>query len=293
MKLHIQIIGAGAIGLLLTAKLQETFSVTLYVRRTEQKQQLEEKGIHYKKDNQTIIYKNFSVELLDKYESTKSGITFICVKQTAVEDVVQQLLLSVQNNTVIFLQNGMSHVVYLDEFVKSYVGVVEHGATRLNNYTVNHLGEGAIRLASYNRLSNHVNKLLDTSSLFVLASDWRSLLYQKLIINAVINPLTLIFKQKNHCIYKNEHIKYLAKKICFETANVLKLDGSLMWERVINVAKATKDNTSSMLADYLRGEPTEIDAISGYVLANATDPVPYTTFVYHAVLALEGGVDDE
>lgn len=293
MKLHIQIIGAGAIGLLLTAKLQKSFSITLYVRRIEQKRQLEEQGIHYVKDNQTVIYKHFSVELLDDYKNEKGDITFICVKQTAVEDVVQQLLQADQHNRVIFLQNGMGHVEYLDAFVQPYVGVVEHGATRLNDYTVNHLGEGNIRLAAYDGLSNHVNKLLDTSTLFELASDWQSLLYQKLIINAVINPLTLIFKQQNRCIYENEHIKYLAKEICFETANVLHLNGDLMWKKIVNVAMATKDNTSSMLADYSRGQRTEIEAISGYVVANATDPVPYTSFVYHAVLALEGGVEDE
>src|SRR5699024_7620898 len=146
-------------GLLLATRLQEANHwVTLYVRRLEQKQVLEEAGIHYVKDGQTTIYTNFSVQLMADYKSKKDQITFICVKQHAIDEIVQRIAKSGRRNDLIFLQNGMGHLVHLEKFEKPYVGIVEHGVKKVNDHTVNHLGEGAIRIAPYHVASHLVNK---------------------------------------------------------------------------------------------------------------------------------------
>lgn len=285
--MHIQIIGAGSIGLLLAVKLQEQFEVTLYVRREDQKHAIETNGICYEKNNLSHYYKNIHVKLIKEYSA--GDITFICVKQTALQDVLQTIKQTNEKETYIFLQNGMGHISFLDDLHHPYVGVVEHGAVRLNDYTVRHLGEGSIRIAPFARSEPSITQLLSANFPFEVADEWQALLHHKLIINAVINPLTAIFKQQNGCIYRNEHIRKLAKALNDETASVLGLEAQLMWERVLQVARLTSENTSSMLADLLYGRKTEIESISGYIIKKATMPVPYTTFVYHAILASESG----
>lgn len=106
------------------------------------------------------------------------------------------------------------------------------------------------------------------------AEDIRRPQWQKLVANAVINPLTALHDVPNGQIVDDPALRQQAAQICAEADAVLQAINA-SWpgqslENVLAVARATAGNTSSMRADRQRGAITEIDAINGWILKQAT-----------------------
>jgi 2-dehydropantoate 2-reductase len=218
----------------------------------------------------------------------------VCVKQSHIASILPFIEQVEHETPVIFLQNGLGHIDVVKRLIQPVIlGVVEHGALKQNDYTVSHTGKGTIYLAPYEMKANElteklVNAIHQPGFPVERKEDWYALLMNKLIINAVINPVTSLFGVKNKEIVKNSHITRIAKTICRETASVLQIEYDQAWERVQNVAVATGENTSSMLKDIQESRKTEIEGITGYILQNKkTDELPYSTFIYQSIKAIE------
>jgi len=289
--MNIGIIGGGSTGLLLSAYLSENHTVTLYVHRKEQKEKIHNKQLHlftYSKYDRTV---SISVKLITELQ--QEDCLIICVKQPHIEHVLSYFKNISDTTPLFFLQNGMGHLELIKELPQPvYVGVIEHGASRLSDYEVNHLGAGVIKLASFTgtqtKLQLLIQELHTNEFPFEQIGNWRSLLFDKLIINAVINPLTALFNIPNGSIIENKSIKFLAENLCKEAADVLQVDFKTAWKRIVQTANNTRENTSSMRADILKRDKTEIEAISGYILKQVdSNEIPYTSFIYHSILALE------
>ncbi|MZR62422.1 ketopantoate reductase family protein [Alcanivorax sp. DP30] len=97
--------------------------------------------------------------------------------------------------------------------------------------------------------------------------------WQKLVANAVINPLTALYDVPNGQILEDPDLHQQAERLCAEAdATLSALDPD--WpgqslKNVLAVAKATAGNTSSMRADRQRGANTEINAINGWIVKQA------------------------
>lgn len=286
--MNIGIIGGGSIGLLLSHYMSKYHNITLYVRRVNQKMTIVEKGILLQNKG---ISRNLNVLMNEQLK--KEDLVIVCVKQPDVSNVLPYIRQTNPSTPLLFLQNGMGHVDDISHLQQTvFVGVVEHGAYRQNDFTVSHTGQGVIRIS----LLHGENDALQTFGAILHSQDfpvkihqnWYKLLSEKLIINAVINPLTALFDVNNGVILTNPFIKRLAEKLCIEAAHTLELQPHEQWERVQHIAQLTSENVSSMLKDIRAQQPTEIDAISGYLLdkKKAYDK-PYTTFVYQSIKALE------
>ena len=96
-------------------------------------------------------------------------------------------------------------------------------------------------------------------------------LWQKLIINAGINPYTAIMDCPNGEIVSTHLYQSTIDDLCQELSELM--DAALqiretpnsLRQRIEQVARNTAGNTSSMRADVLRGRRTEIDFINGYL----------------------------
>ncbi|MDX1803863.1 MAG: 2-dehydropantoate 2-reductase [Alcanivorax sp.] len=106
-------------------------------------------------------------------------------------------------------------------------------------------------------------------------ADLRHRQWQKLVVNAVINPLTALHDVDNGVLLTELSLRRQAEQLCREADAVLqRLDPA--WpahslDNVLAVARATAANTSSMRADRQRGNRTEVDAINGYLLTRARE----------------------
>lgn len=293
--MDIGIIGGGSLGLLLSSYLSLDHDVTLYVRRESQISHINDDGITLKLLNKYKRKTKVTVKLIDKLQN--HNLIFITVKQRQIDHVIAELKKMDPNNHFVFLQNGMGHIEKIMPLPANlYVGVVEHGATRLSDSEVNHLGIGTIKLAALKNRENNLRyfkTMLNSESFpFEETADWEMLLKSKLLINAVINPLTALFNVQNGAIVTNNHLQNLARKLTNEAAKVLGFNEDEAWENVRRVARNTAENTSSMRADILHNRETEIEAICGYLLKLVDySEIPYCSFVYEAVLALQAKKD--
>lgn len=104
-------------------------------------------------------------------------------------------------------------------------------------------------------------------------ADIRFVQWKKLVANAVINPLTALHDVPNGAVVDDPALQQEARALCAEADTLLTALDSRWpghsFSAVLQVARATAGNTSSMRADRQRGATTEIEAINGWLLRQA------------------------
>jgi len=291
--MKIGIIGGGSIGLLFAFYLSEQHPVCLYVRSKEQMELLRSEGLFLKQNN--VEQQRFiEVKLYSEWLGCED-VTFIAVKQYHLNDIIEFLHFNSRPNKVIlFLQNGMGHIKWLDKMKgEVYLGTVEHGAIRTKANYVLHTGMGLTKIAPYSksrsRLLETIPLAVDKRFPFVIEEDYEKMLLKKLVVNAVINPLTAVLGIENGDLINNVHFYRLVKMIFKEIVQSLHIqDRDSYFENVIAVCKKTAHNQSSMLCDLEANRLTEVDAILGYILEQATEREINTPIIESFYQAVKG-----
>ncbi|MFP7296026.1 2-dehydropantoate 2-reductase [Neobacillus niacini] len=272
---NIGIVGAGSIGLLFASYLSKAFTVTLYTRTSEQAEIINQKGIILQKEGKElrVSLKAIPISMWTGAEE----LTIIAVKQYQLQSIVEHLANTDScPKNLLFLQNGMRHLTILEHLNADtiLVGSVEHGASKVNSYTVRHNGEGAVNAALYKGELELLIKLAEkcTSIDFpiTIKDDYYQMMVAKLIANAVINPLTAILQVNNGELIANTFYFSAVKKLFLEISTILNLEDPIRkFRNIIRICKKTGENQSSMLKDFEAGRRTEVDAILGFLLDEA------------------------
>ncbi|WP_194841275.1 2-dehydropantoate 2-reductase [Salinibacillus xinjiangensis] len=287
--MNIGIIGAGSTGLLLAASLAKSnHKITMYVRRKTQQRKLQHNGVHLRPNGMTS-----KVDSQMHNELGLQDLYIICVKQPVLQKNVEGWINQIpRDKPILFLQNGMSHVDVIADFEQPiFVGVLDHGAKRVDDYTVEHTGIGEIRVGIIRKDDEALAKrvvlqLHEERFPIIFEENTLHIMKRKLIVNAVINPLTAMFNVRNGRILENAHLKALAKQLCYEACLALDMDFETHWIYVKQVAKKTESNSSSMREDVKQNQQTEVEAITGYLLQLTDQELPYNSFIYHGVQSL-------
>ncbi|MGD6879023.1 2-dehydropantoate 2-reductase [Bacillus infantis] len=273
--MKIGIIGGGAIGLLFAAYLQKGHDVTLYVRSAEQKKLISSYGISLLAEGREHV-SYVQVLLTDEWKGGEE-LSIVAVKQYDIHPLISIINdnQAATSSSFLFLQNGMGHLSLLHELrAKSIlVGTVEHGALKKDARTVQHTGAGRTNIAVFSGGGTEATECLEETSgdfPFSVRKDYKEMLLQKLVINAVVNPLTGILQVKNGELIENPFYYIVVQKYFAEIAAVLELsDPEETFDALVSVCRKTSSNTSSMLKDLQNQRQTEADAILGYILGEA------------------------
>ena len=218
-------------------------------------------------------------------------------------DVVPFLLNVVErlddNAQVILCHNGMGTIEQaldiLPNTVNLYFCTSSHGVFK-DQRKACYAGEGEsswklIRKGNHAILSNEqVNAILPNAK---LVDDLSVLLWQKLIINCAINPLTAVHRVKNGELaapqYQPQVTAIVQEAVTVANACGIDINYPTMFDKVVQVIEQTGANTSSMLQDVLNNKPTEIEFITGYLLQQAKQhgiKAPTNEMLYHKVREL-------
>jgi 2-dehydropantoate 2-reductase len=121
----------------------------------------------------------------------------------------------------------------------------------------------------------------------------QKILWQKLIVNCVINPLTALHNVKNGALAQKgyaENIECIIKETLLVANKVgISLEFQTMLNTVNQVIANTAENYSSMNQDVKSHKQTEIDFISGYVIKEGLKlniPTPVCQSLYDQIKAL-------
>lgn len=155
-----------------------------------------------------------------------------------------------------------------------WAGSLTDGALKLDAHSVRHTGQGQRRAGPLSGVAADT-PLPDTLVKLGFHFDGQILdaLWQKLTVNLLINPLTARERVCNGALlaegYRGELVA-LSEEIALVGQSLgQKEPAHVILERALGVAEATAANHSSMLQDVQAGRPTELEAITGYLLERA------------------------
>lgn len=196
----------------------------------------------------------------------------------------------------ITLQNGIGNDLQLASIVgrnRVLSGTTTEGATLVRPGVVRHAGRGSTKLPHTTGpqtplLDQFVALLRQVGFSVILTSDVKTDIWQKVAINAAINPLTALVGAPNGFLLANEAAKRIALGAAREAAIVAQaqgceIDPGATEQRAMDVARTTKQNLSSMLQDLNNQRPTELEAITGAVIRLGKEenvPTPYNDALY-------------
>ncbi len=169
-----------------------------------------------------------------------------------------------------------------------WAGICNAGVYSTTPFSIVHAGRGpmVLGIVSSNAdptpgSNDMIRQLLDAEDLeATMASpvELKKAQLLKLVVNAIINPLTVIFNCKNGQLFDQEPRTTLMKTLLKEAGAVARallpvsdqgadvFSDEQLTDLVLSIADKTGKNTSSMLQDIRAGRQTEIDYISGYIV---------------------------
>ncbi|MBT1450901.1 2-dehydropantoate 2-reductase [Glaciecola sp. XM2] len=296
------IIGNGAIGtglakLIADASTENAHDITQFVRRPCN---LPVTIVESETDNAarktTWMFKQAA---LDHQQSLDSlDLLILPLKYYQLREVLKSLDGRLcESLPILLLQNGLGgHQQLLEHFTHNplFVGATTDAVQKVaeRHFHIHARGDLVIGGISGQSILPAIQSLLDAHPNSRWDSNIMQYLYQKLAVNAVINPLTAIYRCANGDIldYPQE-IAALKQEIrAVYQANEIEVDMHMVDRYIDHVIDLTKHNYSSMYQDVLHERPTEVDGILGTLQTKAAHKgicVPTITRLYEAIKAIE------
>lgn len=218
-------------------------------------------------------------QLVSYAEVNQFELLILPVKAHQVLPALSQMANYVTNQqTLLLLHNGMG---ILDDaqallpHTPVIAATTSHAAFKSSGNRVQETGIGVTHCGYVNQAqANRQPALKAILNLLLAPCTWHenitAALWQKLAVNAVINPLTALHRIKNGQLAQ-PHFKGVIADICREIAFVMQAAGystsSIQLIRAVElVITSSKDNYSSMFQDIFYTRKTEIDYINGYIV---------------------------
>jgi 2-dehydropantoate 2-reductase len=331
--MNVKVIGAGALGMMVSARLLLAgVKVKLVTRSQQQAEEISEQGLLLTEKGPEGIDINkvlpVSVSTFAELEPVKQSVInakvdctrsetavdeinyiLLMVKQTSITDqLAQELVRQLTPSTrLVCFQNGIGHIEILQRYIPVehiWSAVTTEGALKYSSRHVKHTGYGTTWLGS-NQASSITsgdenigeilqNLLIDAGFSTFVSNNIKSKVWDKLLINAVINPVTAILQIRNGMLPVLPALIPLMRALYEEGSGLAEHLGIELapdlWEQIGIVCKRTADNQSSMMQDILAGRITEIDAITGGLLKEAQRihiQLPTHAALYYMVRSIE------
>ncbi len=285
-KAKIVIIGPGAIGSLLTSYLFLSGQNPILVDYLKDRvRHISKKGLWLEKSRTNKVCLHPMIVTLEDLPSDSYDFVILCVKTYSIESLMPRLkrLLS-ESCVLVTIQNGIGYWETIKEHFNKNPLVLcttAQGATKMAVNRVFHAGTGPTFVGPYDssdsqeveaaRLVVEIFEQASMEAMFV--EDIYPFLWRKLLVNCAINPITALTRLKNGEIVGHSGLTALQQRVISEVLELATKGGvDLGLTRfeaeslVLDVCQKTKDNTSSMLQDVLKGRQTEIDYINGKVV---------------------------
>src|SRR6185312_12949881 len=214
--------------------------------------------------------------LTDPAQTKPVDWVLLCTKAQDTEASAAWLQrLCVRSTRVASLQNGIGHADRLRPLVGRATVVptiVYYNGERLAPDRVRYRRTGEHDFAVADDANGQdFARLFDGTSLVTLvSSDFGTLAWRKLLLNAAANPISALTLQRNQ-VFRRDDIQALCRAVLEEAATVARADGARLAPDEIEQAMARllsvpADAGSSMYFDRMAGRPLEIDALTGAVV---------------------------
>lgn len=289
--MKIEIIGAGAVGLLIASYLSEQNADVHLVKR---QQQVSPHTIS-RLNTDTTITKDLAVTMSTGISGV-ADLVIIAVKYGQLQSIYEQLQHINDQIPILFVQNGLAHYEEALQLPQRHIAFssIQFGAQKLTDFHVAHKGVGVTKIAVARGDKQKFTVLENYSTAnfpIVFQPNAEEMLLEKALLNCFINPLTAILQVKNGQLIAENKAFQLLKNLYNEIIAVFpQYEKIIQFEQIVALCERTADNTSSMLADRLAKRLTEADTIVLPFLTRAAQQnqqLPILNTLYLLVKAFE------
>ena len=307
--MKIAVIGPGAVGCLLGLSFaQAGEDVHLVDYRPERVALLRQQGIRLQTPGG--VSRLLPVPCWLPADVGPCGLVIMAVKahQTAAAAQALPLLLA-PRGLALSLQNGLGNLEEMARVVgpeRLLAGITYLGVTRQAEGQILYAGQGEVIIGALPGSTVSAPKIAELVALFLRAgfkcrpsAEIETLIWDKLLINAGINPLTALLRVPNGALPELPEAWTLAVAAATEVRAVARARGLDLNRdpeaRLLQVCQATARNRSSMLQDVMAGRPTEIDSLNGQVAARGQAlgvPTPVNALLTRLLRALDASVQE-
>lgn len=278
------VVGPGALGSLLASRLCAcSHEVSLLDHRPDRAAHLSKNGVLIF-DGSAVVRVRIRTTC-DASSLNPADFVFVCAKAYDTGDAVSGAVgAMVPSTAVVTMQNGLGNVEVIRSIVpgaRIVCAATGQGAMRDAAGIVHAKGDGGTSVASASDAAKRncsdaaVMDLLSTAGMSVRrVSDWETVVWSKVVVNAAINPVSAIWGVCNGDVYLREDLRETAVDAVCEAGAVATGKGiRLLYDDPVvamrEACERTAGNISSMLQDIRNGKRTEIDQINGAIIREA------------------------
>ena len=280
--MKIAVVGAGAMGSLFGGLLTESGAdVWLLDIWAEHVKAINENGLNIEREDK---FRSVSVKATtDPNRIGISDLVIIFVKSTNTSQAAKTAKFLMDDSSLILtLQNGMGNADTIAEVIEPtriIAGTTSHGATMLGPGSIRHAGIGPTTIGMWadggKDKALYIAKFLTEAGIKTEAvDDIQSVIWNKLLVNVGINAITALTGIKNGQLLDLSATQNISRAAVEEAMELARAQGIHIREDsveyVFEIAKATSPNRSSMGQDVDNKRLTEIEAINGFVVREAS-----------------------
>lgn len=227
-----------------------------------------------------------------------ADLVLFCVKSPDTESAGEQLRPHLPPGALVLsLQNGVDNAQRLQAVLpqQTVVPAVVYVATEMAGPGhLRHHGRGELVIGPSDRSVGVAQALAAAGVPTEVSAQAIGALWAKLILNCAYNALSAITRQPYGVLYPAPGIQPTLRAIADECLAVAQADGVQVagdpYAGVDAIAATMPAQFSSTAQDLMRGKPTEIDHINGYVVRRGDAlgvPVPLNRLLHSLVKLLE------
>ena len=291
------IMGAGAVGCYYGGMLARAGHTVTLIGRPAHVAAIQQHGLRL----QTTTFDE-SIQLAATTEPSgvhDADVVLFCVKSTDTEAAGEWMRPHLPAAaTVLSLQNGVDNAPRLSQVLGRTVvpAVVYVACGMAGPGHVQHHGRGELVIGPYPGAEAFIDACAQAGIGVQVNPHVIGELWAKLVINCVYNPLSAITRQPYAVLAAQPGMHDVMRDVLDECLRVAKADGVQLpgdpWAALQGIARTMPTQLSSTARDVMRGHPSEIDHINGYVLRRAAAHgvhTPANRLLHTLVKALESG----
>jgi 2-dehydropantoate 2-reductase len=280
--MKIAVVGAGAMGSLFGGLLTESGAdVWLLDIWAEHIKAVNDNGLNIEREGK---FRSVSVKATtDPNRIGISDLVISFVKSTNTSQAAKTAKFLIDDSSLILtLQNGMGNADTIAEVIEPtriIAGTTSHGATMLGPGSIRHAGIGPTTIGMWvdggKDKALYIAKFLTEAGIKTEAvDDIQNVIWNKLLVNVGINAITALTGIKNGQLLDLSATRDISRAAVEEAMELARAQGVMIREdsvgHVFEIAKATSPNRSSMGQDVDNKRLTEIEAINGFVVREAS-----------------------
>ena len=300
--MRIAVLGAGAMGMLFGGYLSRRNEVWLVEVDPLRVEKINRDGVRVREKDCDAEYRPTAV--MDTKMIGAVDLVLVFVKAMYTESALSANRGLIGKDTYIMsLQNGAGHEAELLRFADRkhvIIGSTQHNSSVISNGYVQHGGVGMTSIGLLDGGSEVLSPIAETFTACglncVTSNEIKKQIWAKLFTNTAASALTAVLQAPLGYLVENEYAHELMRRLCREAVAVANAEGLARFDEaeaiagVETVCRNAKNGYTSIYADIKEGRRTEVDTISGSIVAFAEKlkiAVPYHEMIVRLIHALE------